>query len=327
MKWLISLFLVFSLSANALTVDISRKFEAISFINILFLTATFGEYKCLDDLIEKSKFLKFIKVKSIDLNINNIRSSNNLEEYETLIEDKIENGNFDYIIIIDESYLFNTSFYEKLEKDYPNKIITISHNSSSDIRLFIDFNRFFLLLKELNLVDKYDIYYLHNKDNDINELYYNILNMNNGDDFSLRDVQICYTSDLNRLINKIKLKEGVILVSNMDVLYDDVSGKTLNQYQIMNLINDNSIPTLNISHNSCSHKPTNSAFYLLWDNKELIDIIDAIITQRRLDNSSDVYILSSKFNVNLSLNNILKSPDVKKLKSLLEFTDDVIIKE
>ena len=327
MKWLISLFLVFSLSADALTVDISRKSEAVSFINILFLTATFGEYKCLDDLIEKSKFLDFIKVKSIDLNVNNIRSSNNLEQYETLIEDKIKKGNFDYIIIIDESYLFNTSFYEKLEKDYPNKIITISHNSRSDIRLFIDFNRFFLLLKELNLVDKYDIYYLHNKDNNINELYYNILNMNNGDDFSLHDVQIYYTSDLNRLINKIKLKEGVIFVSNMDVLYDDVSGKTLNQYQIMNLINENSIHTLNISHNSCSYKTTNSAFYLLWDNKELIDIIDAIITQRRLDNSSDVYILSSKFNVNLSLNNILKSPDVKKLKSLLEFTDDVIIKE
>ena len=62
--------------------------------------------------------------------------------------------------------------------------------------------------------------------------------------------------------------------------------------------------------------------------KELVDIIDTIITQRRLEDKHETYILSSKFNINLSLNNsILKSPDVKKLKSLLEFTDDVIIKK
>ncbi len=327
MKWLIGLLFLITTSVNALTVDIVRKNESTKFINVLFLTATFGDYHCLGNIIAKSKFIEFFKIRSIDLDINAIRGTNNVDYYEELIKNKIKTGNFDYIITIDESRLFSNNFYDNLKKDYPNKLITISHGANSDIRLFIDFNRFFLLLKELNLVDTYNVYYLHNKDNSIDELYYSLLNANNNSNFNIHDVQICYISDLTRLLDKVKKRDDIVFISNMDFLYDEVSGKTIDQDDILDILSNYKIITLNISHNRCNHHALNSAFYLVWDYKELIDIIDDVITQRRLEGKEQIYILSSKFNINLSLNNILKSPDVKKLKSLLEFTDDVIIKK
>jgi hypothetical protein len=329
MKWLIGLLFIVSTTVNALTVDIVRKndTETIKYINVLFLTATFGDYNCLGNIIAQSKFIDFFKIKSIDLNISDIRGSYNVEKYETLIKDKINKGNFDYIIIIDESNSFNDEFYETLKTEHPNKIITISHSANSDIRLFVDFNRFFLLLSELDLVDTYTVYYLHNKDNPIDTFYYNFLTASNNSFFKMKDVQICYIRNLTKLIDKVKNREDVVFISNMDFLYNEVSGKTIEQDEILELLSNYPILTLNISHNNCNHNALKSAFYLLWDYKELANIIDDVITQRRLENEGQVYVLTSKFNVNLSLNNILKSPDVKKLKSLLEFTDDVIIKK
>lgn len=328
MNWFLYLFLLISSSVNALTVDIEQKIENVDFVNVLFLTATFGDYKCLDDLIGKSKFLEFLKIKSIDVNVDGIHGSYNLDAREFTIKNKIEKGNFNFIIIIDESKMYSSAFYETLKKTYPNKIITIGHSADSDIILFIDFNRFFLLLIESNSFDSYEIYYLHNKDNPIDELYYNLLISHENDRFSLYNSQLMYVSDLTILIDKIKSKPNVVFISNLDVLYDDVSGKTINQQEIINLLNNYQILTLNISHNSCNYKSINSAFYLLWDYNELINIIDNTIIQRKSEKKSSTYVLSSKFNINLSLNNnILKSPDVKKLKSLLEFTDDVIIKK
>lgn len=331
MKWLLICLLFVSTVVNALTVDIVRKNEngPVKYINVLFLTATFGNYHCLSDIILKSKFAEFLKIKSIDLNVNAIRGSNNQDHYETLIKDKINKGNFDYVIVIDESKLFSGAFYETIELEHPGKLITISHSANSDIRLFVDFNRFFLLLNELDLVNTYNVYYLHNKDNPIDDFYYNLLNTSSSNsNFNMRDVQICYIRDLTKLLDKVKNKEDSIFISNMDFLYDDVSGKTIDQNEILDILSNYSVLTLNISHNRCNYENMRSAFYLVWDYTELTDIIDDIITQRRLENEEQVYILTSKFNINLSLNNnILKSPGVKKLKSLLEFTDDVILKK
>ncbi len=325
--FLFTILFCLSFITESLEIDISRKNEFTKFINVLFLTATYGEYDCLDNLIASSKFLKFLKVKSINLNINNIKGTNNLDYYEDIIEKKIKIGNYDYVIIIDESKSFSKIFYNELLINFPNKIITISHNTgNSNIKLFIDFNRFFLLLKELDLIDTYDVYYLHNKNNPIDDLYSSLLNINT--DFNIHNVQLLELRDLVRLIDKVKNKLDVIFITNLDFLHDEVSGKIVNQSEILTLIHDYAIVTLNIVHNSCNYDPINSAFYLLWDYKELINLIDDIITQTRLEGKSQNYILSSKFNVNFSLNNnILKSPDVKKLKSLLEFTDDVIIKK
>lgn len=324
---LIILLFCFSFITVATEINITRKNESTKFIDILFLTATYGEYNCLGNLINSSKFLKFLKVKSINLNINNIKGSNNLDYYENIIKKKITIGEYDYIIIIDESKSFSKTFYEELLNKFPNKIITISHNiGNSDIKLFIDFNRFFLLLKELDLIDIYDVYYLHNKDNSIDELYLSLLNANT--DFNVHAVQLLNVHDLTHLIDKIKNKNDAVFITNLDFLYDDVSGKIIYQTEILELIHEHSIIVLDIVHNDCNYNPINSAFYLLWDYTELINLIDNIITQNRLEGKSQNYILSSKFNVNFSLNNnILKSPDVKKLKSLLGFTDDVIIKK
>ncbi len=70
MKWLIGLLFLITTSVNALTVDIVRKNESTKFINVLFLTATFGDYQCLGNIIAKSKFIEFFKIRSIDLDMN-----------------------------------------------------------------------------------------------------------------------------------------------------------------------------------------------------------------------------------------------------------------
>lgn len=328
MKWLIWLLLLIPGVVNALTVDIVRKNESIEFINVLVLTATFGEFNCLSTLFKKSKFSEFLKVRSIDLNIRNIVGLDNLDYYETTIKNKIAIGNFDYIISIDEAKSFSDDFYDYMMTNFPKQFISISHNSNVDIRLFIDFNRFFLLLDELDELESYEIYYLHNKNNDIDQLYFNLLSNIIGEKSKLRDQKLMYVRDLTKLIDKVKNRDDVIFISNLDFLYDDVSGKIIYQTGILNLINEHRITSLNISHNNCDTSPINSAFYLVWDNADLMSIIDNIITQRRLEDKHQIYILPSKFIINLSLDtNVLKSPDVKKLKSLLEFTDDVIIKK
>ena len=328
-KWLWLLLLI-PLSVfgqgNVSKISFSREGSVVNFLNVLFITATYGDYTCICDYVKYSKFTEYLKVKSLSINLNTTKGS--LSYYENIIKERIGTNLFDFVIVLDESAAFSDEFYNNLKNNIHDSLIKISYKDEADIRLFIDFSRFFNLINELKLVNSYKVYYLHNKDNPIDDLYYSILGNIQG--INLKGFQIETTRELQKLLDKCRNNSETVIISNLDRLCDDVSGKIITQVGIINIIAEYNLLNLNINHNQDElHINDDSMFDIFWSSKQLSVIIDDIITQRRLKtDKNEVYILSSKFNINLSLDDpLINAPDVKKLKSILEYTDHVILKD
>ena len=175
-KWLWLLLLI-PLSVfgqgNVSKISFSREGSVVNFLNVLFITATYGDYTCICDYVKYSKITEYLKVKSLSINLNTTKGS--LSYYENIIKERIGTNLFDFVIVLDESAAFSDEFYNNLKNNIHDSLIKISYKDEADIRLFIDFSRFFNLINELKLVNSYKVYYLHNKDNPIDDLYYSIL--------------------------------------------------------------------------------------------------------------------------------------------------------
>lgn len=328
-KWLWLLLLI-PLSVfgqgNVSKISFSREGSVVNFLNVLFITATYGDYICIYDYVKYSKFTKYLKVKSLSINLNTTKGS--LSYYENIIKERIGTNLFDFVIVLDESAAFSEEFYQYLKTNIKDSLIKISYRDEADIRLFIDFSRFFNLINDLNLVKDYTVYYLHNKDNPVDDLYYAILSNTTG--INLKGHTIDTTRELQKLLDKCRNNSDIVIISNLDKLFDDVSGKIINQVGIIKIVAEYNLINLNINHNQDEiHIHDESTFDIFWSSRQLSEIIDNIVTQRRLKtDENEVYILSSKFNINLSLDDpLINAPDVKNLKSILEYTDYVILKD
>lgn len=287
---------------------------------ILFITIGRGEYDCIPDFNKYSQF-DDIEVRSIGINLNKQRGNKNLITYESVLIDKIESEAYNYVVVLDESGSLSSEFYKYLKTKFPTSHRIISYVEPADILLSLDFTKMFLLLKHLDDSLEYNIYYLHNEDNPLNNYYKTKLKStvttikHNVIDVSIKSIQ-----DVRAVLNKIRNSKTDIILSTVDFVFDDVFGKVYDLKDLSYEYNSGNNIVVTISHNNCN--AIKSSVTLSWDIQEIVSKIDNAIRDRNRTPSKTI--VSSLMSVDMNINNnIFRKYDLKQLEAVLDCADRV----
>lgn len=303
----------------------TTKFTDNHNFSTLIISATYGYYGCISGLISKSKFLNNMNVRSLAIDVTRNKSVNNLKSYETIVLEKLKEGNYKFIIIFDEVNLFTSDFTDSLKTNYTKNIIIIGHNDGDNIYLIPNFNNFFQMLRLLDKQTSYDVYYVHNANSSMDRLFLNLLKTVSSATVSINDVTIIYESELTNLVNRLKSTKNNVIISNLHYLINDVDGTLLKHLAISKIFKKITKPaTLILSHTTCGHFDE-SPFSLSWELDQITDTLDSFIFNIRNNLPINNYILSTQLNLNLVLNaSILGNITTNDLYTLLDSVDNVI---
>jgi hypothetical protein len=304
----------------------SIKLSTMHNFSTLIISATYDYYGCISGLISKSKFLNNMNVRSLAIDITRARGNNNIKSYESIVAEKIKEGDYKFIIIVDEVNLFTDEFIDYLKTKYIKHIIIIGHTESDNIYLIPNFNNFFQMLKLLDKHSSYNIYYVHNNINSVmDRLFLSLLKSVTSATLSINDVPIIYNSELTNLVNRLKSNSNSVIVSNLHYIINEVDGNLLKHLEISKIFNKIIKPTtLIISHSTCGHF-VDSTFSLSWELDQITDTIDTFIFNIRNNLPITNYVLSTQLNLNLVLNaSILGSITTNDLYTILDSVDNVI---
>lgn len=336
---ILSLFLAFNINAQSKSfthsttnlhnnIHMHRNQGQINNFYILFIVIKTGPYNCISHYIANSRFKDNIKVRSISVDTLRIKPNQTIEVYEQLIKNKLVNEFYNFIIILDEFGSLSPGFYKFVRNEYKNNSVIVSYSSSADIYLSLTFDRFFTFIQELFNINEVTIHYLYNVNTSMNDVYSELLNIDYGMKAHLIKHQLLYRKDLTILLNTLSKEKNIVVISNLDYLLDDVSGKLLVMTDItgdFEYYNKNNI-LLTITHNMC--KKIKTAFSLSWDGKYVSTILDNFISDKQQHISLTKIIVPSTFSIDFTLGaELLKKYDINKLENLLEYTDNVINNE
>jgi hypothetical protein len=289
---------------------------------VLFVTLTYDFSDCVSLYIKNSIFSKFIEYRSINFDITRTQGKSNISLYESLIKEKIKQGNYKFIIIVDESKIISNEFVEYLNENFFNKYIIIGFKESNDIFLSIDFNNFFQVVRQLTDLNKFDVYFLFNSFKN-NNIYISNLKSINTVELNVIPVQITYQSEVTVLLNKLKKSPGSIVISNLHYMIEDITGSIIKQKEISEYISSFTSPISLIIETKACHLPK-SAFSIIWGFDHIVDVVDSFIVKSRNNVTFTKYILSSELSINLTLSKTLfKSIPNDELHKILEYMDNI----
>jgi hypothetical protein len=332
-KILISILLITTSSLNAdydpnhsrkINIETTNLTDNHNF-STLIISATYGYYGCITGIINKSKFLNNMNVRSLAIDVTRNKGVNNSKSYETIALEKIDEGHYKFIIIFDEVNLFSNDFIESLKTNYTKNIIVIGHSENDNIYLMPNFNNFFQMLRLIDKQTSYDVYYVHNANSSMDHVFLNLLKSVTSANISINDITIIYDSELTNLVNRLKLTKNAIIISNLHCLINDVEGSLLKHLAISKIFKKINKPTtLLLAHTTCGHFDE-SSFSLSWELNQITDTVDSFIFNIRNNLPVTNYILSTQLNLNLVLNaSILGSITTNDLYSILDSVDNVI---
>lgn len=308
----------------AIKLDNTRSNEELHSFYMLVIVVKTGEFDCISEFIHDSKFQKNIKIRSISLDTLRIKGNQSLLPYEQVLKDKLNDELYNFVVIIDEFRNLSADFYKFVNANYKNKNLVVSYCSESDIQLSLQFNRVFNFLKELE--DRpYNIYYVYNSNSKMNTHYFGLLTNNNyGLDLNITKHQITYKQELTLLLNTLIKDTNNVVISNLDYVIDDVTGKLLEMPDILDEFSFYSSKNMfiPITHNICRSLKTQ--FIIGWDFDVVASTIDEFISHKQQHLEFFKQVVSSKFIINFSLaNRVLENYDITKLEHLLEYADHV----
>lgn len=315
---------IYSSFSYSIKLNNVRSNEELNNFYILFIIVKTGDFTCISEYLNQTKFQSNIKVRSISLDTLRIKGNQSLLPYEQILKDKLNGEHYDFIVILDEFRSLSNEFYKFINSNYKNNSLIVSYCSDSDVHLSLQFNRFFSFLKELN--DKpYNIHYLYNSNSKMNNHYFGLLGSNNyGLQLNVVKHQVTYKQEVTHLLNTLIKDSSNVIISNLDYIIDDITGDLLELSELTSEFSFYSAHNmfLSITHNIC--RPLNTQFVISWDFKVVTDTIDEFISQKQQHLDFFKQVVSSEFIINFSLKNgVLKDYDVNKLEHLLEYTDHV----
>lgn len=306
-------------------IHIHRNQGPINNFYILFIIIKTGSFNCISNYIANTRFKNDIKIRSITIDTLRIKNNQTLDSYESIIKNKLINENYNFIVIMDEFKILSSDFYKFVNNEYANNNVVVSYSSGADIYLSLTFDRFFTFIHELFNIQEVNVHYLFNANTPMNDVYINLLDNDYGMKIKVIKHQILYRKELNLLLNELSRDKNSVIISNLDYLLDEVSGKLLIMSDIsedLEYYNKNNI-FLTITHNVC--KKTKTAFSLSWDVNYMGMVLDNFISNKQQHIPIVKQIIPSSFSINFALStDILKKYDVHKLENLLEYTDNVI---
>ena len=290
--------------------------ENIEHQHILFVTATKGYYQCVSNYARYTNFTN-PKIKSISINLTYSSNHNSLLFYEKILQEKIIEEKYDYVVIIDEIGNFSKEFYSFIKEKFNKKSIVISYINFGDIQLIANFNKLISLLQQVELFTDFNLYFIYNENNKLTNFYKDMLK-SQIDPNNLYNISIKYVKDLRLLLSKIKEDQHNIILSSTDYLIDDVTGSLIQLEDILDELYIKNI-TVIISHNTC--KPVNAKFSMFWCMYTLTNKIEFLFKTP----TNGPIIIDSLLGINLHLNkDLIDKLDFSSVESILKITDTVI---